>query len=261
MDFLMSNVFLRIDIVLLVFIRFLGFFVTSPIFGGSNAPVYSKIGFSFIVSTILVSTMPTMTVTYDDHILGYTILILKEFTIGAIFGFLVYFILSIFYLAGQLIDYQIGFSMISVLDPLSNIQVPITGNLYYFMILTILLITNGHHKIIQALFYSYQVLPIGQAVFSTDLLGNYIVILTDIFIIAIKVASPIIGAILILDFALGILARTAPQMNMFVIGLPLKLILGLACLIVVMPLFTMIYNYVAKELFEKLFLIIKGMIP
>ena len=84
MDFLMSNVFLRIDIVLLVFIRFLGFFVTSPIFGGSNAPVYSKIGFSFIVSTILVTTMPTMTENYDDHILGYTILILKEFTIGAI---------------------------------------------------------------------------------------------------------------------------------------------------------------------------------
>ncbi|NLM14026.1 MAG: flagellar type III secretion system protein FliR [Epulopiscium sp.] len=261
MDFLISNVFLRIDIVLLVFVRFLGFFVTSPIFGGDNAPIYSKIGFSFIVSTILISTMPTMTVNYEDHILGYTILILKELTVGAIFGFLVYLILSIFYLAGQLIDYQIGFSMISVLDPLSNIQVPITGNLYYFMILTVLLITNGHHKIIQALCYSYQVLPIGEAVFNNELVGNYIIILSDIFLIAIKVASPIIGAILILDFALGILARTAPQMNMFVVGLPLKLILGITCLIVVMPLFTMIYNYVAKELFEKLFLIIKGMIP
>ena len=261
MDFLMSNVFLRIDILLLVFVRFLGFFATSPVFGGRNAPTYAKIGFSFIVSTIVLSTMPTMTVTYEDTILGYVLLVLKELTVGAIFGFLVYIILTIFYLAGQLIDYQIGFSMISVLDPLSNIQVPITGNLYYFMVLTILLVTNGHHKIIQALFYSYQVLPIGQAVFNSELLGHYIVILSDIFIISIKVASPIIGAILILDFALGILARTAPQMNMFVIGLPLKLILGLACLVVVMPLFTMIYNYVSKELFEKLFFIIKGMIP
>lgn len=261
MDFIISNLFLKIDIFLLVFIRFLGFFITSPIFGGSNAPTYTKIGFSFIISTILISNMPTMSVTYDNHILGYVILILKELIVGMLFGFVVYLILSIFYLAGQLIDYQIGFSMISVLDPLSKIQVPITGNLYYFMALTILLLTNGHHKIIQALFYSYQVLPIGSAIFSSEMIGYYIIILSEVFIIAIKIASPIIGTILILDAALGILARTAPQMNMFVIGLPLKLIFGLTCLIVAMPLFTMIYDFVSEELFKQLFIVIKGLIP
>lgn len=261
MDFLMSNVFLKIDILLLVFIRFLGFFITSPIFGGSNAPIYSKIGFSFIISTILLSTMPTITVTYDNHILGYLVLILKEMIVGMLFGFIIYLILSIFYLAGQLIDYQIGFSMVSVLDPLSNIQVPITGNLYYFMVLTIFLLINGHHKIIQALFYSYEVLPIGEVILNNELIGYYIIILTNMFTIAIKIASPIIGAILILDVALGILARTAPQMNMFVIGLPLKLIIGLMCLIVVVPLFTMIYDFVEEEMFRQLFTVIKGLIP
>ncbi|NLK20775.1 MAG: flagellar type III secretion system protein FliR [Epulopiscium sp.] len=261
MGFLMSNVFLRIDILLLVFIRFLGFFVTSPIFGGSNVPTYSKIGLSFIMSTILLSTMPDVIITYDNHIIGYAVLILKEMVIGMLLGFVVYLLLSIFSLAGQLIDYQIGFSMVSVLDPLSNFQMPITGNLYYFIVIAILLITNGHHKLLQALFYSYQVLPIGEAVFNNELIGNYIVILSNIFVISIKIAAPIIGSILILDVALGILARTAPQMNMFVIGIPLKLILGLLCLIVVMPLFRIIYDFVYQEMLRDLFRIIKGLVP
>lgn len=261
MDFLMSNVFLNIDIVLVIFVRFLGFFMVSPVFGGRNIPSYSKIGLSFIMSTILLSTMPNFTINYDNHILGYVFLVLKELIVGMLFGFVVYLILSIFYLAGQLIDYQIGFSMVSVLDPFSQIQIPITGNLYYLIILALILITNGHHKIIQALFYSYKVLPAGQAVFDNKMVGNYIIILSDIFVIAIKVASPIIGAILILDVALGILARTAPQMNMFVIGLPLKLIMGLICLIVIMPLLNMIYNFVSEELFKQLFIVIKGLIP
>ncbi|WP_058485170.1 flagellar biosynthetic protein FliR [Defluviitalea phaphyphila] len=261
MDFLMSNVFFHIDIVLLVFIRFLGFFITSPVFGGRDIPSYSKIGLSFIMSTILISTMPDITVSYNDNILGYVLLILKELVVGMLFGFIVYLILSTFYLAGQLIDYQIGFSMINVLDPLSQIQIPITGNFYYLIILALLLVTNGHHKIIQALFYSYNVIPIGEAIFNSTMIGNYIIILSDIFILAIKIASPIIGAILILDVALGILARTAPQMNMFVIGLPLKLIIGLVFLMIITPLLNMIYNFIAEELFRQLFIVIKGLMP
>lgn len=262
MDFLINNLFLKIDILLLVFVRFLGFFATTPIFGGRNTPVYSKIGFSLIISTLLLSNMPTMTVNYDNHIIGYGVLIIKELVVGMLFGFIVYLIFSVFYLAGQLIDYHVGFTMVSVMDPLSQIQVPVTGNLYYFIVLAVLLATNGHHSLIQALFYSYEVLPIGKAIFSNNaIIGNYINIITNMFIIAVKISSPIIGTILILDVALGILARTVPQMNMFVIGLPLKIIMGLGCLIVVMPLFSLIYNYVSQELMNELFKVIKGLIP
>ena len=160
----MSNVFLKVDILLLVFVRFLGLFVTSPVFGGRNVPNYSKIGFSLIISTLLLSVKQNITVSYDNHVIGYALLIMKELIIGMLLGFVVYLILSVFYLAGQLIDYQIGFTMVSVMDPLSQIQVPVTGNFYYLLVLILFLIRNGHHKLIQALFYSYDVLPIGEAV-------------------------------------------------------------------------------------------------
>lgn len=261
MDFIISNILLKVDILLLVLVRFLGFFVTTPVFGGRNIPTYSKIGFSLIVSTLVLSNRPNMSVTYNNHIFGYSMLIIKELIIGMLLGFIVYLVLSVFYLAGQLIDYHIGFTMVSVLDPLSQIQVPVTGNLYYFIVLVMFLITNGHHKLIQALFYSYEVLPIGEVIFGNHLIGSYINIVANSFVIAFKIATPFIALVLILDVALGILARTVPQMNMFVIGLPLRLILGLACLFVVAPLLSFIFDYVSNELFTQLFKVIKGLIP
>ncbi|HOQ17111.1 MAG: flagellar type III secretion system protein FliR [Epulopiscium sp.] len=261
MDFLMSNVFLKVDILLLVFVRFLGLFVTSPVFGGRNVPNYSKIGFSLIISTLLLSVKQNITVSYDNHVIGYALLIMKELIIGMLLGFVVYLILSVFYLAGQLIDYQIGFTMVSVMDPLSQIQVPVTGNFYYLLVLILFLIRNGHHKLIQALFYSYDVLPIGEAVFTNQLTGSYIHIVANSFVIAFKIASPFITVVLILDVALAVLARTVPQLNMFVVGLPLRLLLGLACLFIVASLLSSIFSYVSNELFSELFKVIKGLIP
>ena len=261
MDFLMSHVFLRIDIVFLVMLRIIGFFIAVPIFGGKHVPSYAKIGISFIMATIVLSAEGSPVVVYDNHIMGYGFLIIKEFMIGITIGFTVYLVFSTVFLAGQLIDFQVGFSMVSVMDPLSEMQVPITGNLYYFMISAILLAVNGHHTILRALFYSYRVLPIGQAVFTEQISRAYIDMVSAYFVIAFKIASPIIGAIFLIDLSLGILARTAPQMNIFVVGLPMKLLMGLLALIVIMPTFSTVADFLFHEMYKNIFTIIKGLIP
>lgn len=261
MEFLISNVFLRIDVLFLVVLRLLGFFVAAPIFSGRNVPTYVKIGLSFIIATLVLSTQDISVVLYEDHLLAYTILIVKEFMIGVIIGFTVYLILNSVFLAGQLMDFQIGFSMVNVLDPLSEIQVPITGNFYYFLVTAMLLAVNGHHTMFRALFYSYEVLPVGQAILGSALVAEYLRMIGAFFVIAFTIASPVVGAIFILDVALGILTKAAPQMNIFVVGLPLKLILGILTLIVITPMFVTVSDFLFNEMYKYMFRMIEGMIP
>ncbi|NLL69637.1 MAG: flagellar type III secretion system protein FliR [Epulopiscium sp.] len=257
----MANLYIQWDIFLLIFIRISSFFVVAPIFGGKNIPNTTKIGLSVLISFIIFSSLPMTTLSYPAHFLGYAWFVLQEILVGLLLGFVVYLMYSTLYLAGQLIDFQIGFTMVSVFDPLSQIQVPITGNFYYFLLSVMVFITNGHHTILRALIYSYQVVPIGRVMAQEVLFQHYISMMGNFFVLAFKIASPLIGSIFIINVALGILARTAPQMNMFVVGLPLKVAFGLLTLWVMMPLFGSISDFMLEQVYDDILMVLKGLIP
>ena len=152
------------DVFLLVLVRMTGLFVIAPIFGRSNVPVYLKIGFSFFLALIVVNTLTVPKPEYFNNIYDFAFLVLKEFLVGVTIGYVSFLVFSAIYLAGQLIDMQIGFSMVSVLDPMSNIQVPVTSNFYFIISMLIFLSINGHHLLIKALFNSYNMIPLGKQV-------------------------------------------------------------------------------------------------
>ncbi|NMA84744.1 MAG: flagellar type III secretion system protein FliR [Epulopiscium sp.] len=257
----MVDIYFQWDLFLFIILRISSFFLVAPIFGGKNVPSYTKIGLSFMVSLLLLSSFSASTLSYSLDALGYSWLVLQEIFIGILLGFITYLVYSILYLAGQLIDFQIGFTMVSVFDPLSQVQVPITGNFYYFLLSIMILITNGHHTILRSLVYSYQIVPIGGIVVQEMLLHHYISMMGNFFILAFKIASPVIGSIFIINVALGILARTAPQMNMFVVGLPLKLIFGLLTLWLMMPIFASVSDFIIEQLYDDILMVLKGLMP
>lgn len=262
MEIFLSGLFEQTDIYLLIIVRLVGFFVIMPIFGGNNVPAMTRMGLCVIVAGIIISTQQVGPIVYDDNIFAYALLILKELVVGIMLGFCVYMVLSTLYLAGQLVDFQIGFSMVSVFDPLTQIQVPITGNLYYFLVSAILILTNAHHTIFRALFYSYKVLPIGGSnILSNEVMSTFMVIISSYFIISVKIALPVMGAILVLDSALGLMARTAPQINIFSVGVPLKLLVGLIIIWATADMFKPVSDYLFEQIYENLFNIIKGLIP
>ena len=156
----------------------------------------------------------------------YVVYVIKELSVGIIMGYVTYIIMSGIYLAGQIIDNQIGFGYANVLDPITNIQVPLTSNFYYTYIILIFLLINGHHMIIRALFYSYDVIPLGQLTFSSDVISELGVIMAEMFGIALRISAPIIAAIFITDVVLGVLSKTIPEMNVFMLGMPIKVFLG-----------------------------------
>lgn len=249
------------DVFLLVFVRMTGLFVVAPIFGRRNIPAIFKIGFSFFIALILVNTTAVQAVKYDDSLISYVLLVIKEFMVGLSIGFIAYLAFTAIYVAGEIIDMQIGFGIVNVIDPVSNIQVPITSNLYFIMSMLLFLSMNGHHVLIKALFDSFSTLPLGTAVFDASLTDELMNVFTTVFTTGFKIAAPIVAAILVADVALGTISRMVPQINIFVIGMPLKIIVGLLIIIITIPVFISVMNVIFKTMDGSVLNFIKELKP
>ncbi len=234
MEGVLNEIFSMYEIFLLVFVRTSGIFIFSPLFSSQNVLNIAKIGFTFALSILITLSFPGG-IDLSGEILF--ILIFKELLIGVILGFISYIFFSSFYTMGQLIDMKIGFGMANVVDPQSKAQVPLSGNFYYIIALLLLLLMDGHHLIITALKDSYLAIPLGSFTYDIDTLKVIISGMVQSFEIAFKLSTPIIAIIFLTDLVLGVLARTIPQMNVFVVGMPLKLLIGLLFISVGFPLF------------------------
>lgn len=217
------------DIFLLIFVRVTGLFVVSPLFGRQNIPAYYKIGFSFLMTIILSYTVPVPEPAAYNSLAAFIFVVVKEFLTGLILGYISYLIVTAIYLAGQMIDMHIGFGMVSVFDPGSNIQIPVTANFYFILTMLMFLAIDGHHLLIYTLNESFALLPVGIGFSAGQGLMDFVLSLFgSVFVLSIKIAAPVTAAILIADVALGVIAKAVPQVNVFIVGMPLKILLGLA---------------------------------
>jgi len=225
------------NIFLLVLVRITGMFFLSPIFGRRNVPAYYKAGFCFIIALLMATAIPVPDLARSQPLTSYVVLIGKELLVGLMLGFISYLLFSSIYIAGQLIDMRIGFGMVNVFDPISNIQIPITADFYIIFATLFMLVTDSHHVLITAVFESFEILPIGEAYFNGDILKQIVDLFSAVFLIGFKIAAPITVAILITDLALGIISRAMPQMNVFMLGMPVKIILGFVIMLITIGAF------------------------
>ncbi|WP_207642571.1 flagellar biosynthetic protein FliR [Inediibacterium massiliense] len=252
----------QIDIVLLVFARVIGIFVVAPVFSHNNIPPHIKIGFSLIISLVI---FPFVKVP-QDFIIGsfYSLLFIsfKELVTGLMIGFICYLFFSSIYLVGSIIDMQIGFSMAEVMNPQDDTQVPLMGNLFYIMAILIFLSINGHHTLIYALKYSFTSVPLNSLVIHESMIEKIIEIMRSTFVIAFKMSAPILVTIFISNVVLGVLARTMPQMNVFIVGMPMKIFIGLIMILLMLPLYVGFFENIFAHMFESLYsflnLVIRG---
>lgn len=251
----------RIDLLILIIVRMAGIFVIAPVFGGRNFPAYMKIGFALITSIIITSTMQPINLDYYNSITGFGVLVFKEAIVGILIGYIGYLIFTAIYMAGEFIDMQMGFGIVNVMDPVSNVQMPVMGNFYYTFTILIFLLINGHHYFLAALFKSYDILPIGTAVFSNELLSTMTSLISDVFMIGFKIAAPVILASLIADIGLGILTKTIPQLNVFVVGIPVKIFIGMMIVAITIPAFVGIVEVLSSGIKTNTITVLKEMVP
>jgi len=230
----------------------------TPVFGRREIPAQAKIGLSALLAIIVYPFIPGNNLNNDLWILASNVL--KEFMIGISMGYASYLLFSSLYLAGEIIDMEMGFGIVNVMDVQSNTQVPLMGNYFYILTILLFLTVNGHHILISAIMKSYDLLPLGEAIFQKNLLQTIITDFKEMFLLGIRVALPIVAVIFFTDLALGIIARTVPQMNVFIVGLPIKIAVGLISMIMVFPMFFVILDAIYNGTYEGIIKIVKEML-
>ncbi|PYZ98031.1 flagellar biosynthetic protein FliR [Alteribacter lacisalsi] len=231
---------------LLVLVRMSAFVITLPLFSYQNVPAPYKIGFSFFLAWIVFFTYEWPALAIDGF---FFTLIIKEALIGLTVGFTAAILLYAIQVAGGFIDIKMGFMIANVIDPQTGAQSPLTGGYLYTFALLFLLATDAHHLLLDGVFYSYQFVPVDQAFIPLGderVIMSIVTAVSTMFIIAFQMAVPVVGALFLIDVALGMVSRTVPQVNVFVVGLPLKIFAGLVMLFLVMAPFFVVVSHLIE---------------
>lgn len=172
--------------------------------------------------------------------------------VGFVIGYVTTLIFSAIWTAGQLIDTQIGFGIVSVIDPQNSIQVPLMGNFKNILALLVFFVLDGHHTLIELIFGTYELVPLGEGVVTDELSTIIIGLFSDSFLLALKIALPVFAITFISEVAFGILVRVIPQMNIFIVGIPIKIFIGLVTIMIFIPLYINSLKGVYNEMFSNI---------
>ena len=242
-----------LEVFLLIFVRVTSFIFIAPFFGGRQTPNLVKIGFGLLLSIMLYGAVPFESPSYNT-IIGYTVIVLKEVLAGFLIGYAVQLCELISAFAGTIVDMQIGLSMVNIFDPNTNEQVTITGSLYSQVLTMMLILTGMYQYILKALADTFYLIPINGAVINADrLLASIMEFLRDYIVIGFRICLPIFIITFITNVILGVLAKVSPQMNMFAVGIQIKIIVGLLIMFVTVTMLNDASNFVflnMKELME-----------
>jgi flagellar biosynthetic protein FliR len=250
---------LQLDVVqfqgfLLILARFTGLFISAPLVSNPNVPKLIKIGLSIILSLLVFPFVDKTHVVVSNNVhLG--ILVLQEGIIGVYIGFLISLIFLAVQLGGQYIDYQSGFGLVNVIDPQSNVQVPLGGQFLFILASLLFFVIQGHHFVIQALIESFQAFPLAAPSIQGSLVGLLNNIFAKVIVISFKISAPVVGAVFIAEMLYGVLARAIPQLNILIVGLPLKIGIGTFFLMLIIPFFF----WVMKNEFRNIFFSIQNL--
>lgn len=221
-----------LELFLLIFVRVASFVYIAPFFSMSNTPSRVRVGLAFFISVLLYQTGPEQEAAYDT-LTGYTIIVMKEAVTGFLIGFGANLCTAVVSFAGQIADMEMGLSMASLFDPATKQQTTITGVYYNYMVLLLLMISGMHRYLLKALAETYELIPINGAVFHDNaLLQALITFMGDYIIVGFRICLPIFAVMIILNAVLGILAKVSPQLNMFAVGIQMKVLVGFCVLFV-----------------------------
>lgn len=236
--------------ILLVF-RVGGLVFSSPIFGRVQVPAMAKIGLIATVGYLFYTVFPQTVELQYTTLIGFVLICASELLLGIALAFVtnIFFALTSF-TAGQLIDMQIGYGIVNVYDIQNNTQVPMMGNLLNLMLLLVFFSVDGPLKLIETVYMTVERMPIGTLVISQEM--GYVAgtVFVRAFLLGVMIALPILASGLTLELAFGMLMRAVPQIHMFVVGIPVKMLIGLFVFIVTLPVYVRFSNNIFSEMFD-----------
>ncbi|NQU05241.1 MAG: flagellar biosynthetic protein FliR [Calditrichaeota bacterium] len=232
----------QLEALMLGFLRCISALAIMPVFGYTTVPVQVKGGLALLLAVVIAPAAMQHTVAGPPGVMPLVAAAISEVMVGIIFGLVTILVMMGAQLAGSVLGIQMGLGIARVIDPQSGGQTSLVARLEYSMALIIFVILDVHLRFLEALGTSFIYIPLGSAVFPGDIAMNYGRLTGLIFIIGVKLAAPVMAMLLLIQTALGFMARVMPRMNVFLIGFPLKIGVGLLGIAITMPLFVSIID-------------------
>ena len=248
------------ELFILILVRISTFVYAAPFFNTANTPQRMKVGFSIALAMLVYSLDRNITYSYEG-VLGFAGIVIAEALIGLIIGMAASMCVQIIMFAGHIMDIDMGLSMATVFDPTTKTQVGIMGNFYYYLLSLMLIVSGLYRYLISALVDTYEVIPIGGAVFRPSLYQTIVDFMGDYFVIGFRIALPMFACMLLLNCVLGVLARIAPQMNMFVLGMQLKIFVGIIVIFFTIIMLPSVSTYIFRQIRTIIVQIVNSMTP
>jgi flagellar biosynthesis protein FliR len=217
----------RIYLFLFVLVRVSAMLLVLPFFESRNVPILVKAGLAVSVSWLLLPQIHSQPPSLNTAPVVFALGLASEIAIGLIMGFMLQLIFMGVQLAGQTAGFQMGFAIANVVDPASSMQIPLLSQFYNLFALMIFLSFNIHHYLVKALLDGFELIPFWGAHFDFNLYQLIVRMVANAFVIAVKIGAPVMVSLLLTSVALGLVSRTVPQMQIFIVAMPVKIILGL----------------------------------
>lgn len=242
---------------LLVFLRITGMMFAAPVFGSSTFPTMAKLVLALVMTYIIFFMVEDYQFQYDKGLIMLALLGIKEVITGLIMGFVVQFIFYAINYAGMLIGFDLGLGMAMAFDVNTEVDTNLMGQVINTFALLVFVLIDGHQYLIRAVGFSFEVIPLGEYVIKKGVIDTLILYSGSIFILAVKMASPLMVSFFLLHIASGIMARISPQMNVFFVIHPLKMGMGFALLSLIAPVYVYIIRNLLENYENKLFEIVQ----
>ncbi|MGL4655907.1 MAG: fused FliR family export protein/FlhB family type III secretion system protein [Sarcina sp.] len=248
-------------IIALIFIlvRISAFIMVTPIFFPPSVPKPVKAGFSIIIALFLSINVKSPPVTNFPSDLAMVLAIFNEAFSGIILGLSVGLWFYFIKMAGSLLDMQMGLGMVSMFDPNTKSQSTMLANISHWVAILIFFIVDGHHMLLRMFNKSVEIIPLGQNILSQNTMGVMIEAFANYFVLGLRIAIPLVLFIIIADIVMGLVSRSVPQLNVMILGMPIKIMVGLASFIISLPIIIKLIVSgfdIIPQVIEKLFTLI-----
>jgi len=249
------QVFEYIETYFLLLVRITGIFTSAPVIGAESLPAQIRIMTALVLSMLLmpaeISSRGAVKIPPQTYI--FALIVVKEILLGLLLGFVASFVIEGVKLAGELMGIQIGFAMVSVIDPESQQEESITGSFNYLIFTLIFLMINGHHLIIEALNQSLRIVPLGLVYYNGNFVSEIFDRAPEFFTIGVKIAAPIVVPLIMLSVVLGIISRAVTRLEVFLISFPLNILVSFMIIIYYMDDLVKYFIYlIHSNIFDEL---------
>jgi flagellar biosynthesis protein FliR len=235
--------------VTLVAIRFGATLALTPVFGSANLPAPVRVLFVVGLSVVLVSGLNIQPASLPTTLPAFIVAAFSELVLGALLAFGIFTAFAAFLLAGRIMDIQLGFGVAAIIDPTNRTQSPLLGTILNLMAVAMFFAIDGHHMIVRGLAFSLEQVPPGTFVTDVDP-AAVVAQFGGMFVYATILAAPVLFTILLIDVVLAIVARSMPQVNVFIVSLPLKILVGLITLAISLRFLGPVVAHIFEDLFD-----------